>query len=283
MWIRSVDRARRAGSWLWWMAKVSSHGLTWAALTAALVALVLPWAHDPVANEVAYRADLGPRGGWIVGGALLVASAGGLAAGAGALATVAAAVQRSSGRFGVALVAVTLVGVQIPWRPTAAVARSLSQGRQPRLHHVEQLLPAGPFAPPIVGVGDLHWPIGRRARITSGFGWRHHPIVGRPRFHNGIDIAVAEGTPVLAATDGRVHRAGEDPLNGRYVVILRSTGIRTAYCHLSEVHATAGQVVSAGDVIGASGQTGRATGPHLHFGTWVRGRAVDPRRLLTAR
>jgi murein DD-endopeptidase MepM/ murein hydrolase activator NlpD len=186
-----------------------------------------------------------------------------------------------------AAASVLLVGLQVPWGALAGVGHTLSRARTPRLAQLERLLPAGAYevrvsGPPITHVGPVGWPVPGRTRVTSGFGWRRHPILGGARFHNGIDIAMAEGTPVRAAAPGTVHRAGEDPLNGRYVVLLHGRGLRTAYCHLSAVQAERGAPVQAGEVIGRSGQTGRASGPHLHFGTWVRGRAVDPLRLVAS-
>lgn len=283
MWIRCRRLARRVARWVGRAVAISSHGLASAGIVVALAALVLPWLHDPASSEIAYRAGLNPRGAWIVAGLGLIGVAGLIATWLGAFSAALAWATRARARTGFAVAAMVLAAAPVPWSAVSSVGRSLANGRRPPLYRIEAILPASTPRTPLLGAGTIVWPVRVHARVTSGYGWRHHPIIGRTRFHNGIDIAVAEGTPVLAATDGRVDRAGEDPLNGRYVVLVRPGGLRTAYCHLSEVAVAVGGLVEAGEVIGASGQTGRATGPHLHFGAWVRGRSVDPRRLLAAR
>jgi len=112
--------------------------------------------------------------------------------------------------------------------------------------------------------------------ITSGFGSRSHPVTGRPDHHHGVDIAVPEGTPVRTPYAGRVHELGESPALGRYLVVEHQGGYRSLYGHLSETDLERGELVRAGEVIGRSGNTGRSTGPHLHFGLYRDGRAVDP-------
>jgi murein DD-endopeptidase MepM/ murein hydrolase activator NlpD len=115
------------------------------------------------------------------------------------------------------------------------------------------------------------WPV--RGPITSGFGWRL--LYGRQDFHDGIDIAVPMYTPVRAATSGRVVTAGWD---GPYGIAVRiaSGDVITLYGHNSRVAVQAGQWVDQGQVIAYSGMTGNATGPHVHFGVYVNGRAVNP-------
>jgi murein DD-endopeptidase MepM/ murein hydrolase activator NlpD len=94
--------------------------------------------------------------------------------------------------------------------------------------------------------------------------------------HTGIDLAAKSGTPVYSATGGVV-RVGFDPDGaGNFVVVSVDAHARVIYCHLSAVGAVNGQTVSAGQVIGALGSTGRSTGPHLHFEVQVDGRAIDP-------
>lgn len=116
------------------------------------------------------------------------------------------------------------------------------------------------------------------SRITSGFGQRLHPILGYTRLHRGVDFAAASGTPVLAAADGVVEAMGWDGGYGRRVVLRHAGSIETLYAHLSRIapavsaHAT----VRQGEVIGWTGATGQATGPHLHFEVRSGGVAVDP-------
>lgn len=133
--------------------------------------------------------------------------------------------------------------------------------------------------PPLEEAPPIHWPVDQR-RITSGFGTRVNPVTGHRHHHRGVDVPVPIGTPVRAARGSVVQRAREDGLNGKYVVLVDDRGgLRLAYCHLSELLVVEGERVEAGQLIGRSGNTGRSTGPHLHFGTWYRGVAVDPRRL----
>jgi murein DD-endopeptidase MepM/ murein hydrolase activator NlpD len=115
------------------------------------------------------------------------------------------------------------------------------------------------------------------ASVNSTFGWRSDPITGRPRFHNGIDIAAAYGSNVEAAGAGRVAFAGAQGGYGETVLIDHGGGRQTRYAHLSELLVRAGDSVQAGQVVGRAGSSGRSTGPHLHFEVLVNGTPVDPR------
>ena len=90
------------------------------------------------------------------------------------------------------------------------------------------------------------------------------------------DLSVPLGTPVISAQAGTITVVGEGGANGKYVVVDHGFGVRTSYCHLSEWQVTKGQVVQRGDPIALSGNTGRSTGPHLHFNVKVAGELVDP-------
>jgi murein DD-endopeptidase MepM/ murein hydrolase activator NlpD len=114
------------------------------------------------------------------------------------------------------------------------------------------------------------------APVSSRFGWRTDPITGAAKFHNGVDIAVAYGRDVKAAADGRVSFAGVQNGYGQTVVIDHADGRQTRYAHLSEPLVRAGDVVAEGQVVARSGNSGRSTGPHLHFEMLVDGRPVDP-------
>jgi murein DD-endopeptidase MepM/ murein hydrolase activator NlpD len=114
------------------------------------------------------------------------------------------------------------------------------------------------------------------APVSSKFGWRQDPLTGQATFHRGVDIAVAYGHDVKAAADGVVSFAGVQNGYGNTVVIDHEGGRQTRYAHLSQELVRAGDVVSEGQVLGKSGNSGRTTGPHLHFEMLVNGRPVDP-------
>jgi murein DD-endopeptidase MepM/ murein hydrolase activator NlpD len=129
----------------------------------------------------------------------------------------------------------------------------------------------------------LAWPVHESARVSSPFGVRVHPILGRRKMHTGVDLSVPVGTPVKVVAAGTVRRASEDAVNGRVLVIDHGRGVTTAYCHNSELLVTPGTVVQAGQVIARSGSTGRATGPHLHYQLELAGEPVDPFRFRPLR
>ena len=112
-------------------------------------------------------------------------------------------------------------------------------------------------------------------RLSSRFGMRVHPM-GGTRFHGGVDIAAAQGTPVFATSTGTVLSASWGGGYGILVRISHDGSMETRYAHLSAVAVRAGDAVQAGQVIGYVGSTGRSTGPHLHYETRVAGRPVDP-------
>lgn len=126
----------------------------------------------------------------------------------------------------------------------------------------------------VQGTGQLAWPVS--GVITSGFGWREHPIFGRQIFHTGIDIGVDEGTPVHAADSGTVVYSGWMDGYGYAVVIDHGNGISTLCAHNSDLAVSEGQSVSKGTVIAYAGSTGNATGPHVHFEVRVNGDPVNP-------
>lgn len=116
--------------------------------------------------------------------------------------------------------------------------------------------------------------------VTSGFGWRTHPIFGTRRFHAGIDIGAPSGAPVVAAGTGEVVFAGEKTGYGRHVIVSHGGGVATLYAHLSSISAGHGTVLARGGTIGAIGCTGYCTGPHLHFEVRVNGEPDNPMRWL---
>lgn len=127
-------------------------------------------------------------------------------------------------------------------------------------------------------VRSMLWPV--RGEVTSDFGWRVHPILRTKRYHSGLDIAVAYGTPVAAAAGGTVILSGWVGGYGKTVVIDHGGGISTLYGHNSTLLVSEGSVVRAGQTIAKAGSTGLSTGPHVHFEVRKEGEAVDPRAWL---
>ncbi len=115
--------------------------------------------------------------------------------------------------------------------------------------------------------------------VTSGFGWRKDPLTGAARFHKGIDVAQPVGTDVISAGAGKVVEAGTQGGYGTTIVIDHGNGRQTRYAHLSAAGVAVGQSVESGQVIGKTGNSGRSTGPHLHFEVTQDGRPVDPASL----
>lgn len=126
--------------------------------------------------------------------------------------------------------------------------------------------------------GALGLPV--QARVSSEFGPRTHPVSGERHQHSGIDFAAPAGSPVRAAAAGTVSFAGERGAYGNLVIILHPDGAETYYAHQRDLSVRAGQAVSAGQMVGTVGSTGRSTGPHLHFELRRDGRPVDPRGAL---
>lgn len=101
--------------------------------------------------------------------------------------------------------------------------------------------------------------------LSSGFGYREHPVEGEEKFHYGVDIAADTGTDIRCFADGTVTAVGESTSYGKYVIVAHGDGYSTLYAHCSAVTARSGAAVSEGDKIAEVGETGMATGPHLHF------------------
>jgi murein DD-endopeptidase MepM/ murein hydrolase activator NlpD len=118
------------------------------------------------------------------------------------------------------------------------------------------------------------WPA--KGWLTSRYGYRISPFTGRRQFHAGIDIASASGTDVIAPARGRVVFAGPQGPMGNTVVIDHGYGVRTHYGHNAELRVKRGQQVERGDLIAVIGNTGRSTGPHLHYTVEVNGKTRNP-------
>jgi murein DD-endopeptidase MepM/ murein hydrolase activator NlpD len=130
--------------------------------------------------------------------------------------------------------------------------------------------------------GFLKLPL-RYAHLTSRFGTRRHPILGYVREHKGVDYGAPKGTPVWAVSEGVVERSGWAGGCGKAVTLRHQGGLETIYCHLSAVYVRAGEHVGQKQVVGAVGQTGLATGPHLHFAVKRNGVFVNPLSLRVPR
>ncbi len=128
----------------------------------------------------------------------------------------------------------------------------------------------------------LRQPLAGDPEVTSGFGARIDPFLGRPAMHTGIDLHEDYGTDVHATAAGKVTSAGPDGGYGNMVEVDHGNGLATRYAHLSAITVTEGQTIQAGATVGRIGATGRATGPHLHYETRIDGEPVDPIRFLKA-
>jgi murein DD-endopeptidase MepM/ murein hydrolase activator NlpD len=166
-------------------------------------------------------------------------------------------------------------------RVTAAYADRTHATGQRKVVYAPGARPPAPPAPvPVAAAvlpGGLALPIAG-APVTSGFGWRIHPVLGVRKFHNGIDLGAPRGTPVRAALEGSVEACGRRPAEGLFVALRHAGRVETLYAHLDRFPAglRRGQPVPAGGVIGYVGSTGLSTGPHLFYEVMVDGRPVNP-------
>ncbi len=155
-------------------------------------------------------------------------------------------------------------GADEPDEPSRPRDRVEADGEPPR---AEAVTPAGGR--------KLRYPLANPL-VTSGYGYRIHPIYGTRRLHAGVDLRGATGTAVLAAGDGTVVFAGPRGGYGNTLIIDHGGSIATLYAHQSRLAVSEGQVVRPGQAIGAVGSTGLSSGPHLHFEVRVNGTPVDP-------
>jgi murein DD-endopeptidase MepM/ murein hydrolase activator NlpD len=137
---------------------------------------------------------------------------------------------------------------------------------------LKSILPHIPLNAPLPG--DLE--------VTSPFGPRIDPFLGRPALHTGVDLHGAYGDAVRATAPGRVTFAGAMGGYGNLVEVDNGNGLATRYAHLSSIDVTQGETVATGSIVGHIGDTGRATGPHLHYEVRIDGQPVDPERFLHA-
>lgn len=135
------------------------------------------------------------------------------------------------------------------------------------------------FSPAPLQWPTFTWPI--RGKISSPFGLKRFFNDQARDPHSGLDIAAPEGKKILAPANGIVAQTGDYFFNGQTVMIDHGQGIISMMCHLSKIMVEKGQTVKQGEVIGLVGQTGRATGPHLHWGLSINNARVDPLLVLT--
>jgi murein DD-endopeptidase MepM/ murein hydrolase activator NlpD len=154
------------------------------------------------------------------------------------------------------------------------IAESLAEERQ-RLQALAKFM-AGPGS--MLRAMPSHWPL--RGAVNSEFGRRSSPWSDGTEFHEGIDIAARPGTLVKAPAPGTVRFAGHSPGYGMTVILDHGRDVQSRFGHLREIAVSSGQHVERGQAIAKSGETGRVTGPHLHYEILVNGRAVNPRGYL---
>lgn len=133
---------------------------------------------------------------------------------------------------------------------------------------------------PVGQVIPLGEPVQGRPAITSPYGRRRHPKTGNMHNHGGVDLGVPRGTTVFATANGRVSNVWTDDTCGRGIKIAHDDGFETLFCHLDVQQVRVGDNVSAGCVIGKSGNTGRSTGPHLHYEIRQDGIKINPVPLM---
>lgn len=118
--------------------------------------------------------------------------------------------------------------------------------------------------------------------ITSGFGVRIDPFTKAPSYHSGIDFGANLGDPAYVTADGTVKSTGSDATHGINIVVTHENGLSTWYMHLSKINVKPGEAVVKGQIIGLTGNTGRSTGPHLHYEVLKNGVSIDPKPYLQA-
>lgn len=179
-----------------------------------------------------------------------------------------------------------LVALVAGIEPTAkAVEEVHRRGLNPTYENLARRLPRTlrreanavvPGALSLATAFDMDWPSGSFQRLSSAFGMRIHPVKGTRRLHAGIDIPMPCGTPVTATASGKVVRASYDRVSGWHVTIDHGRGVTSSYMHNDKLLVRRGERVHRDQVIALSGNTGRTTGPHLHYEVAHAGTPVDP-------
>lgn len=134
---------------------------------------------------------------------------------------------------------------------------------------LESYIPDNDFKQPVSGY-----------TITSEYGWRTDPFTKKKDFHTGIDLAVIQGTPIYPVLSGIVQKTAYNSSYGNYVLIVHENGVATKYCHMQYTFVRQGEKVTQQDILGTVGQTGAATGPHLHFELLYNDKRYNPAAAL---
>jgi murein DD-endopeptidase MepM/ murein hydrolase activator NlpD len=116
--------------------------------------------------------------------------------------------------------------------------------------------------------------------VTSDFGTRIDPYTAERKMHQGMDIATPHGQPIYTPSDGTVVFIGNEGAYGKVLVLDHGYGVKTRYAHLSEIHVRLGDRVERGAKVASVGNTGRSTGPHLHYEVRVNGIPENPRKFI---
>jgi len=124
------------------------------------------------------------------------------------------------------------------------------------------------------------YPVDGSPRITSPYGYRKNPFQKQREFHGGIDIGVASNTDVRSTADGKVSEVGYDRIGGRYLIIEHESGYRSYYGHLSSYQVKLWDSVQKGQVIAKSGESGKVTGPHLHYTVYSGEKTINPLSII---
>lgn len=173
---------------------------------------------------------------------------------------------------------------QQPQNPVSIIVDNISnipiiQDTQPT-HPTQQLCAPRQNAIPVSQSKPLGEPLLGRPRITSPYGERIHPVTGRRSVHRGIDFAATIGTTVFSPASGTVAAVWTDATCGNGLRITHSDGYETVYCHLSQSLVKQGEHVDAGCSVAKTGNSGRTTGPHLHYGIKYNGQYIDPTKMV---
>lgn len=132
----------------------------------------------------------------------------------------------------------------------------------------------------MMAITPTFWPT-ESTRVTSHFGSRKDPFTGKVKYHGGLDVGGEIGDPIYAAADGVVADTGTSPSRGQYIILSHASGLYSHYMHLNAISTKTGATVKQGELIGELGNTGRSTGPHLHFEIMKDGVLVDPADYIT--
>jgi hypothetical protein len=156
--------------------------------------------------------------------------------------------------------------------------QGLSQQAEQQLMSLTELVSFFEAQEKILAHTPSLWPI--RGWMTSRYGVRSDPYTGEKSMHNGVDLAAAAGTKVLAPAEGTVIYAGDRGAYGKMIAVEHGMGMVTHYGHLSKIFVRVGDALERGQHIGAVGNTGRSTGPHLHYEVRVDGVPVNPEQYV---